>query len=156
VILKRKFRKSWDQIPLDSDFLFIHIPKTGGSTLGKALYGDYINHVSARIHQLLDPDRYARMTVFTVVRHPAERFISAINHCIGKSSRAGVQDLGLGKRLLRYGGDAASIAEWLCASPSLLKRVCGASVVFVPQCHWLTDPGGLLLDIEHIHREFIE
>ncbi len=136
-VLLVKFSNSWQQIPKDTKYLFIHVPKTGGSSLAKALYGGYINHVSVKIHYLLDQERFARMIVFAIIRHPAERFLSSINHCLGKSSRASKDDIELGKRLLKFGDDAISIAESLCISPASIVRYCGVSVLFVPQYHWL-------------------
>jgi len=133
------------QIPENAKHLYIHIPKTGGSSLGKSLYGDYINHVSAKIHYLSDPIRYNRMTVFSVIRHPAECFISAINHCIGKSSRAGKQDRELGKKFMELGDNAITIADKICSSPASIVRYCGQSVVFVPQQHWLCNKDALLV-----------
>lgn len=144
--LKAKFKHSWVQIPEDANYLFIHIPKTGGSSLGMRLYGDYINHVSAKVHYLLDASRFEKMYSFSVLRHPAERFISAINHCIGNSRRAGAEDLAFGKQLLEEGSDALSIAEVLCVSSNNLIRICGSSLVFVPQSHWVCDRDNVMVN----------
>lgn len=79
---KRIFKEHHDVL------LFIHIPKTAGTSLVEALYDiDYSNHATIFDYLREDSLRAKRMTSFAVVRDPYERLISAYNYLMndGKS-----------------------------------------------------------------------
>ncbi|WP_298972549.1 sulfotransferase family 2 domain-containing protein [uncultured Roseobacter sp.] len=54
------------------DVVFIHIPKTGGTSVRKALNGGIVQRYFGHI-----PDRYDGLFRFTIIRDPRERFLSA-------------------------------------------------------------------------------
>lgn len=61
------------------EITFIHIPKTGGTTIRK-----YLSHVTQEEEQYHAhiPDKYSSFWKFTVVRNPFDRFISAWRYCV--------------------------------------------------------------------------
>ena len=64
-------------INLEQRFIFVHIPKTAGTSIYHAL-GMNISHHKPLSHykNLLDRDVFAQLTKFAFVRDPLERFIS--------------------------------------------------------------------------------
>ena len=57
--------------------LFVHVPKTGGTSVSKVLYGRNLPHYTARFWYSTFRDSVADLPSFAVVRHPVERLISA-------------------------------------------------------------------------------
>jgi len=57
--------------------LFVHIPKTGGTSISKVLYRRNLPHYTARFWRAVFGPGIARLPSFAVVRHPAERLMSA-------------------------------------------------------------------------------
>ena len=61
----------------DHKFLFVHIPKTGGTALLK-MYPGLIRHGKKHdsLADLKNPDRYRDYFIFAVVRNPYRRYVS--------------------------------------------------------------------------------
>jgi hypothetical protein len=57
--------------------LFIHIPKTGGTSISKCLYGRNLPHYTAEFYHRLFARSVSSLPSFAVVRHPVERAVSA-------------------------------------------------------------------------------
>jgi hypothetical protein len=57
--------------------VFIHIPKTAGTSLSKVLYGRNLPHYTAEFIVRTYGDRLASLPSFAVVRHPVDRLVSA-------------------------------------------------------------------------------
>lgn len=63
----------------NSDVIFIHIPKSAGSSIAKMLYGQTIDHMSADFFQRANASEFNKKTSFAIVRDPWERALSAYN-----------------------------------------------------------------------------
>lgn len=59
---------------------FIHIPKAAGSSISSALYGRRLGHVRYQELQCYAPEVLAIMPVFSVIRDPASRVVSAYRY----------------------------------------------------------------------------
>ena len=57
--------------------LFIHIPRTGGTSISQVLYRRNLPHYTARFWREVFGGGIAGMPSFAVVRHPTERLLSA-------------------------------------------------------------------------------
>lgn len=58
----------------------VHIPKTGGTSLGTALYGRAIGHRRWDQIRDIDPGNFERWLKLAVVREPVDRFVSAYDY----------------------------------------------------------------------------
>ena len=71
-LIPRQFRRD--------GVIFIHVPKCAGSALLDAYLGYQTGHVTAAEYREADPDLYDRGFVFSFVRDPVARFVSAFDH----------------------------------------------------------------------------
>lgn len=60
--------------------IFIHVPKCAGSAFLDAYLGYQTGHVTAKDYRDADPEFFRSAYVFTFVRNPLARFVSAYNH----------------------------------------------------------------------------
>lgn len=72
-------KRSLPKIVLETNVLFVHIPKVAGISLSEALYGKEIGHRRMIDYQNINSEQTREIFKFTFVRHPVERFISAYN-----------------------------------------------------------------------------
>lgn len=68
-----------EQLNMNNQLIFIHIPKTGGTSIGKALGFKSTSHIKAKEVTHSAPLIKGKFS-FAVVRNPYERFISLYNY----------------------------------------------------------------------------
>ncbi len=74
----RAFRGRIPQAMRDRGLIFIHVPRSAGTSIVRALYGPgCIHHHSMRYYRALDPAFAARAQSFALLRDPFDRFASA-------------------------------------------------------------------------------
>lgn len=76
-----------------SRFLFIHIPKTGGMSIARAIYGRPVWHRTALAYLESEPDFFRARTSFTVVRNPWDRAVSMYEYSRSGGSKAVALDV---------------------------------------------------------------
>jgi hypothetical protein len=64
----------------ETGYLFIHVPKTGGSSVSEYLYGMAMPHRLARDIRFYHPSLFRRSCSFAVIRDPVDRFLSAFDY----------------------------------------------------------------------------
>lgn len=57
--------------------VFVHVPRTGGTSISQALYGRNLPHLSMAYYQALAGDKLAELPSFAVIRDPVDRLASA-------------------------------------------------------------------------------
>ena len=98
--------------------IFIHVPKCAGSALLDAWLGFQTGHVTAAAYHAADPAFFDSAYVFTFVRNPLARFVSAYDHIQTGDLWDYLPEM---KRLLdRQGGTVAEVAERLESGSEIL------------------------------------
>jgi chondroitin 4-sulfotransferase 11 len=57
--------------------IFVHIPKTGGTSISKALFGAEFGHCTVDHYEIFSPERFHNYFKFGFVRNPWDRLLSA-------------------------------------------------------------------------------
>jgi hypothetical protein len=79
-VLRAYYRNVWDGLPADPKVLFIHIPKTGGTSVTKVLYGRGSGHPPCYLYKAADNKRFHSVEKFAIIRNPYDRFCSIFHH----------------------------------------------------------------------------
>ena len=127
--------------------VFIHIPKAAGTSISRELYGRTLGHYSFQELERWAPELLYDCIVFTVVRDPYDRAVSAYDF----ARRGGTESMGM-QHASRYSGQSFDSFEkfacdWLPSQdPNRLDNV------FLPQSHF-TDGGRFdhIGRLEHLH-----
>lgn len=69
--------KEWQK----SGVIFIHIPKNGGTSINKAIYGRFMGHYSINDVYRVRPDLASSLPSLAVTRNPWSRLYSAYRFC---------------------------------------------------------------------------
>lgn len=135
-LIPRQFRRD--------GVIFVHVPKCAGSAFLDAYLGWQTGHVTARAYRDADPGFFRSAYVFTFVRNPLTRFISAYNHVRTDSLWPQLDEART--IVTRHGETASEVAAGLHAGSELL-----ALPWFRPQHTFLElHPGGP----PAVHRAF--
>ena len=86
ILFYLKLVLSIDKKIKESKVLFIHIPKNAGVSISSLLYKKQIGHKDLNFYAKKCKTLFDDYFVFTVVRDPVERFISAYNYLINGGS----------------------------------------------------------------------
>lgn len=67
--------------------LFIHVPRCAGVSVSLALYGKHRDHHTAQYFKKLDPDFYASVNTFAILREPVARTLSAFSFVVNQGGK---------------------------------------------------------------------
>lgn len=88
--------------------IFLHIPKSAGTSLGEALFGTGLTgHFDWRLYKAENRAAFRSYYKFCFVREPIDRFLSAYNYLIGGGKAP--YDAAMGLDVAKYGGINAFI-----------------------------------------------
>lgn len=122
--------------------LLVHIPRTGGTSISRQLYGRNLPHHPARRWRALFRDRFDEWARFAVLRDPVARFASAYRFTLDGGNELILNSRFEAARLGPLAPLEAFVAR-LEGDPALLRAV----PMFRPQVDFLSDRvGGLLVD----------
>ena len=129
VVSKFSFRFFGPTRPLPSSLLprqflrdraiFIHVPKSAGSALLDAWLGFQTGHVTVAEYQAEDPKFFPSAFIFTFVRNPISRFISAYDHIQTDDLWSYLPEVK--RQLDKQGGTVSELAEKLTPTCQILK-----------------------------------
>ncbi|MFM8414001.1 MAG: sulfotransferase family 2 domain-containing protein [Planctomycetota bacterium] len=110
-LIPRQFRRD--------GVVFIHVPKCAGSALLDAYLGFQTGHVTATQYRQADPAFFDSAYVFTFVRDPLARFVSAYDHIQTGDLWDYLPEM---KRLVdRFGATVGEVAERLDPAAELFS-----------------------------------
>lgn len=121
--------------------IFVHIPKTGGVSVAKGLFGNHGgSHIPIRVHRRIFGKRlFGEYFKFAFVRNPWDRLVSAY---------AFLKKGGMDKDDRRFADEHAKILESFetfvregLVDPAVLRHI-----HLVPQTEWLTIDGRIAAD----------
>jgi chondroitin 4-sulfotransferase 11 len=118
-------------------FIFIHIPKTGGSSIVQALLKSDSRHIPVSEYLRANPQKFRRYFKFSFVRNPFDRLVSSFHFL--KSGGMNPQDSAWAKENLSSIPDFPSfVNEWLSVESA------DNWIHFMPQYQFLCDHTGAL------------
>jgi hypothetical protein len=132
-----------------SQVVFVHINKTGGSSMERALGLPFQHLTAMEFRDLMGRRRFERAFRFTVVRDPFAKVASHYRY------RVRTNQTGLGERPVPF-------SEWVIrAYGEQDPHFYDQPRMFAPQIEWLREPNGpLLVDyvarFEKLHDDFAE
>lgn len=132
--------------------VFIHIPKTAGTSVARALFGTASRHVPCIEYEKANPRKFRRYFKFAFVRNPWDRLFSAY-HFLKKGGMNSDDAAWAQTHLANYHSFEQFVHEWVNRD----NIMCG--VHFKPQHHFITDSQGqLAIDylgrMENINADF--
>lgn len=130
--------------------LFVHIPKTAGVSVCRAVYDTdaLFGHAPASGWQHFDPERFERLLTFSLMREPADRFFSAFYYL--RNGALTDKDNAFGRRVLGFFDTPDALLTAMARNPILRARVM-SWVHFTPQAWYLTDRAGRVI-VDYIGR----
>nr|WP_163503651.1 sulfotransferase family 2 domain-containing protein [Halomonas socia] len=122
--------------------IYIHVPKAAGTSLNKAIYGRTLGHYTATEIQVQFPKLFSKAFVFSFVRNPWDRVLSAYRFAkVGKTDSMGMYRPEQ-YQIPEFESFERFLFEWL-AKQNLDK----IDFVFQPQSRFVVGKhGGLLTD----------
>lgn len=136
--LKRRFHT----FPLwytEPDFIFIHINKTGGSSIEKALKLPFEHLTAQEKKQEIGTQKWQQKFKFAFVRNPFDKVCSHYRYRV-KTNQTGLQDKPL------------SFTEWVTETYGRQNpEYYDNPKMFLPQSQWLCDEHGELM-VDQVYR----
>ncbi len=125
-------------------FIFIHINKTGGSSVENALNIPFEHKTALEKIDEAGQENWNRKFTFTIVRNPWDKVVSHYHYRV-KTNQTDLHDKPIGFR------------EWVrCAYGTQDTRYYDNPKMFMPQTHWISDRSGNSLVDKIIKFESIE
>jgi hypothetical protein len=133
-----------------SHSIFIHIPKTAGTSVGEAIYGHWVGHVPLSRFAAFDDRKFKSFFKFSFVRNPWDRLLSAFAHLKGGGEPLARREELWSKRHL---GDIEEFEQFvLRLRNSRFRSLILADVHFRPQLNWITLPGSERIAVDYLGR----
>jgi hypothetical protein len=132
--------------------IFIHIPKTAGTSIARALFNAGSRHIPCIEYEKANPEKFRRYFKFAFVRNPWSRLFSAY-HFLRSGGMNSADRAWSERRLANYQSFEQFVHEWVN------ETNIGSWVHFRPQLDFITDANGhMVMDylgrIERIDTDF--
>lgn len=129
------------------DFIFVHINKTGGSSIERALGLPFQHKTAAMLRAELGAERWEQRFSFAFVRNPWDKVVSHYHYRV-KTNQTGLRDKHI------------EFSEWVRrAYGENDPRYYDKPLMFAPQTDWLVDEKGTIIvgfigRFERLHDDF--
>jgi chondroitin 4-sulfotransferase 11 len=130
--------------PNRSRCIFIHIPKTAGSSVVETLFGENSRHIPYFEYERANPRKFQRFFKFAFVRNPWDRVVSTYTFL----RRGGMNELDRNwsaQNLSQYPDFASFVRGWLN------EENVWSWVHFVPQAHFILNEQGTVM-VDYVGR----
>ncbi len=127
-----------------ADYVFIHINKTGGTSIKKALYLPQNHHATAiDFKKEIGDKRWGKRFKFTFVRNPWDKIVSQYHYQLQRT-----------QKYKNY-----SFAQWIEEKYVEKKIPLKYKILYIPQVKWITDKDGKIMvdfigKFENIEEDF--
>ena len=119
------------------DCIFVHVPKVAGTSINKALYGRTLGHYSAQEIRAKFPKLYERCFVFSFVRNPWDRVLSAYRFAVrGRTESMGMRNPSQ-YQIPEFESFERFLIEWLSR-----RDITQLDYIFQPQHKFVNDEHG--------------
>jgi len=154
MIIKKPFSELHDYY----NAIFIHIPKSAGSSIEMALYNTWgmVTHTKALTYQKADPKKFNQYYTFTFTRNPYDRFVSAYNYLI-KGGRNKF-DKSWAKQHLQY----KTFNDFVLSltNPDI-RKIIFSYIHFIPQYQFISNENNQIIinkifQFENLNSDFLE
>jgi len=128
--------------------IFIHVPKSAGTSVAQALYGRSVTHHTADFFRECNPKKFDEYFSFAIVRNPLDRLVSAYEYAkSGGTSRVPISNPEK-YQVREFSTFKKFVMEWLPTQKKL-------DFVFRPQYEFVFDNAGnqlvdVIFDMENI------
>jgi hypothetical protein len=130
--------------------IFIHIPKTAGTSIAQAAYGRWIGHIPLSRFAAFNADKYREYFKYSFVRNPWDRLLSAYAHLKGFGEPLAPREAAWSDVFL---GDKTSFEEFVLAlRDRQFRRQIIADLHFRPQVAWITVPGSDEIGLDYLGK----
>ena len=130
------------------ELVFVHIPKTGGTSIRTVLGLPHDHATAAEYVERLGLDKWRRRLTFAVARHPFDRFVSAWAFLVGmRPGRPGWQKAQRSREVMLSHGTMDAFIR--AGAPAMFEVH-----AFQSQIQWLVPMPRLLLRFESLEDQF--
>lgn len=143
--LPARWRRQWHDLKWRlrekylAEYTFIHINKTGGSSIESALGLPFRHMTACEMRALVGRKRWERRFTFTIVRNPWDKVVSHYEYR-RQRDKTGIRT------------DAIGFADWVrLAYGENDPKYYNIPRMFMPQSDWITDAEGNIL-VDYIGR----
>ncbi|WP_296675386.1 sulfotransferase family 2 domain-containing protein [Novosphingobium sp.] len=134
----------------DAGTTYIHVPRTGGTSIASAIFGRFIGHFSLADLLAVSGPRVLALPRFTIVRNPWDRLISAWTFASQGRGDAGDISIKVNprvrKEIQRFHSFEAFVEEWLFVQDTATR-----DGIFRPQHGYIVDGAGRMR-FDHVGR----
>ncbi len=125
----RRYRKA--------GIVFVHVPKAAGSSIAAVLYGGRLGHHPAAGLMREDPEGWAALDKFAIVRRPVSRFLSAFAFAMAGGSAEGAVRWRPEYERREFRDANVFVRDYLAQG-----RIYDKDLMFWPQSHFVSDASG--------------
>lgn len=136
---RRRIPPVYSEASVRKELIFIHVPKTAGSSIGTMIFGtDFVGHYPWYIYRARNKNMFDKFTKFSVVRDPLSRCFSAYKFL--RAGGKGGRDLAIQRDILE---SSDGFDDFVSNS---LARFSVEYAHFVPQSEFLCANDRLMVD----------
>jgi hypothetical protein len=130
--------------------IFVHIPKTAGTSLGEAIYGRWVGHVPLSRFAAFDQEKFKSFFKFSFVRNPWDRLLSAFAHLKGHGEPLASREALWSKLHL---AETETFEDFVLGlRDERFRTLIINDVHFRPQLNWIALPGTERIAVDFVGR----